>query len=389
METVLELGGKPVKMWIPAEEFWASGDLITQVQTLSQHPCLSSPVALMPDAHLGMGMPIGGVIGLARAVIPNAVGNDIGCGMLAAQLTCSDLGDDLEMLGRIRHDIKRAIPMGRHWHKERVHDLSTIPVHGGMIVEINRDKAWFQLGTLGGGNHFIEIQVDQYGNNWVMIHSGSRNVGMKVCTEYNKKAQVLNERYFSKVPRSWGLAFLTLDDDEGMEYLEEMDWCLEFAKLNRKAMLDAVMDCINVEVDADVVEEYDVHHNYAAWENHRGKNLLIHRKGATRARDGEVCVIPGNQSAGAHSFVGIGKGNADSFDSCSHGAGRTMGRRQAKRELDYDAELEKMDGVLCDFTHDGLDEAGGAYKDIDEVMARQADLVRPTVTLRGIAVVKA
>jgi tRNA-splicing ligase RtcB len=247
------------------------------------------------------------------------------------------------------------------------------------------------LGTLGGGNHFIEIQSDEAGQIWVMIHSGSRNLGFKVAKHYNKVAVDLNTKWHSSIPKEWELAFLPFDTDEARKYLVEMGYCVQFALANRQLMLDRVLDCLSDVFDQAIGnhKRINIAHNYARMENHFGKDVMVHRKGATSAKLDEIGIIPGSQ--GSASFIVRGLGNRDSFASCSHGAGRKMGRKQACRELDLELEQNALEGQGIIHSVRGtqdLDEAPGAYKDIDKVMANQSDLVEITTKLRPLAVVK-
>jgi len=241
----------------------------------------------------------------------------------------------------------------------------------------------YQLGTLGGGNHFIEIQKGSDGHIWVMIHSGSRNLGYKVANQYNEEANELNEKWHTSVPKEHQLAFLPVDSQLGKEYMTEMNYCVDFALANRKLMMDRILDIFGVEHDPMI----NIAHNYASLENHFGKNVFIHRKGATLAREGTVGIIPG--SMGTKSYIVEGLGNKESFESCSHGAGRKMGRGEAIRSLNLEEEQAKMEGVLGKpRTQQDLEEAPGAYKDIDVVMDNQKDLVKILVELRPLGVIK-
>jgi tRNA-splicing ligase RtcB len=247
-----------------------------------------------------------------------------------------------------------------------------------------------QLGTLGGGNHFIEIQKGSDGFIWIMIHSGSRNIGFKVANYYNRLAIDLNRRWGSKIPKQWQLAFLPIDSEPGQKYISEMRYCIDFAYANRKLMMERVQAALQkyagpVSFDPLI----NIAHNYAVMEYHFHKNVMVHRKGATRAQDGEIGIIPGSQ--GTPSYIVRGKGNPESFSSCSHGAGRRMGRKQAQRQLDLEGEQKRLDdqGVLHSIrSRRDLDEAAGAYKDIDKVIDNQLDLVEVLVELRPLAVIK-
>lgn len=247
-----------------------------------------------------------------------------------------------------------------------------------------------QVGTLGGGNHFIEIQKGDDGHIWLMVHSGSRNIGLKVANHYNRMAVKLNERWKSRVPSNWELAFLSLESSEGWDYLAEMQYCVDFALANRRLIIERVQETF-AEAIPDVSFEpvINIAHNYAAMEYHFGKNVMVHRKGATRANSGEYGIIPGSQ--GSRSFIVLGKGNPESFASCSHGAGRVMGRKHAQRALDLETEKKRLDelGVIHGLrSKRDLDEAAGAYKDISTVMDNQQDLVEIAVALRPLAVIK-
>ncbi len=393
-----EWGKVPVKSWCKDIEAGA----IEQIKNLARLPFIFRQVAIMPDCHQGYGMPIGGVIATKGVIIPNAVGVDIGCGMSAFNTGIKDFTiDNLKnILGKIRENI----PVGMK-HRDVACDHSEMPeykcVYAPKICDREFESARKQLGTLGGGNHFIELQKDEEGCLWVMIHSGSRNLGKQVAEHYNKIAIALNEKYWSCVPKEWQLAFLPEDSQEAQYYLGEMQFCLDFAYRNRKKMMLEILDIIqNVMVDSYGPCEFDgmefsesgiinIHHNFVAKENHFGQNVWVHRKGATQAYDEQIGIIPGSQ--GTHSYIVKGLGNDESFKSCSHGAGRKMSRTAAQKNLNLDDEREKLDsqGILHAIRgKDDLDEAPGAYKDINEVMESQKDLVSIVHTLTPLAVVK-
>jgi tRNA-splicing ligase RtcB len=364
---------------------------LAQARNLANLPFVFRQVCLMPDAHEGYGMPIGGVIATQGAVIPNAVGVDIGCGMLAVQTSLKEI--DQSALKRILGIMRKTIPVGFDHHKES-QDERLMPQMDdpALYPEVSRQyrSACKQIGTLGGGNHFIEVQKGSDGHVWFMIHSGSRNIGLKVASRHNRIAVDLNELWHVAVPKKWELAFLPLDSEEASEYLREMRYCLEFALANLRLMASRVRDAFRDEnPDVTFVEEINIHHNYAAKENHFGENVLVHRKGATSAREGELGIIPGSQ--GTSSYIVRGKGNPDSFMSCSHGAGRKMGRQAAIRNLDLEAEKKALDekGILHALRgKKDLEEAAGAYKDINVVMEEQRDLVDIVVRLEPLAVIK-
>lgn len=385
---VITTENKPIKSWCPDVEESA----MVQARNLANLPFIHRHVALMPDCHMGYGMPIGGVIATKGVVIPNAVGVDIGCGMVAAKTNLTNVSK-----GRIQAIvaiIKNMIPVGFKHHDFKVphthmpsytyQELENLP-----IASQQYDSARSQLGTLGGGNHFIELQKDNDGGFWVMIHSGSRNLGLKVAKHYNNLAKRVNARYFSSIPKEHDLAFLPLDTEISNMYLGEMNYCLEFARLSRFKMMESVHQAIdNMFPGVKMETPINIHHNYAAMENH-GDNVMVHRKGATRARKDEIGIIPGSQ--GTNSYIVRGLGNKASFESCSHGAGRKMGRKAAIRDLDFQQETANLNrqGIIHSVrTKKELDEAPGAYKDIHSVMENQKDLVEIVTELTPLAVIK-
>lgn len=375
-------GGLPIKSWCMEPEAGA----LSQAQNLARLPFAFHHIALMPDTHEGYGMPIGGVLAARGAIIPNAVGVDIGCGMLAAKTSLESI--DRETLTRIMQRIRGSVPVGFS-HNSTKADIEP-PPDGTVIVAQQYESARNQAGTLGGGNHFIEIQRGSDGHIWFMLHSGSRNLGKKVCDHYNKLATAMNKQWHTAVPPIWDLAFLPEQSEEGQAYIAEMGYCQRFALLNRQKMAERVMEALQAECNGiTCLREINIHHNYARMEHHFGSNVWVHRKGATSAREGEYGIIPGSQ--GTKSYIVIGRGNQDSFTSCSHGAGRRMGRKQAQRTLSLEAEIRNMEeqGILHGIRSiSDLDEAAGAYKDIDLVMAEQTDLVDIDVALSPMAVIK-
>lgn len=258
------------------------------------------------------------------------------------------------------------------------------------VVWQEYQKARHQVGTLGGGNHFIEIQRGSDGYIWLMIHSGSRNIGKKVADHYNAIAVHLNEQWFSQVPKAWQLAFLPIDSPQAGCYRNEMEYCVNFAMANRQRMMERIQSVLETFFPGTTYERMiDVAHNFAAMENHYSKNVMVHRKGATQAREGQLGIIPGSQ--GTKSYIVKGKGNLESFQSCSHGAGRKMGRKQARDELKLEQEQAALDeqGILHSISEaKDLDEAPSAYKNIDVVMENQKDLVDIVVELTPLAVIK-
>lgn len=376
MKEVITSERIPIKLWLDDIEDGA----LHQAKNLANLPFAFKHIAIMPDSHTGYGMPIGGVLATKGVVVPNAVGVDIGCGMRAVKTNLRCVKDIKFVMGKIRD----AIPLGFDHHKTNQEWGGWESAPDEKIVQEQIKSAKKQLGTLGGGNHFIEIQKGSDGHIWLMVHSGSRNFGLKIATYYNKIAQSLCEKWYSQIPNK-DLAFLPIETKEAKDYITAMEYALMFAKENRRAMMSHMV----ASVEARVLEEIDIHHNYAAWENHFGKNVIIHRKGATYAREGIIGIIPGSQ--GTKSYIVKGKGNPESFMSCSHGAGRKMGRKEAKKSLILADEIQRLNeqGIVHGIRNiQDLDEAAGAYKDISEVMSNQTDLVEILVELQPLGVIK-
>lgn len=384
------INNRPVKIWTDEVEESA----MRQIENLTTLPFLYHHLAIMPDVHAGMGMPIGGVLACTDAVIPNAVGVDIGCGMCAVKTNwkVSDITADV-LRKQIMRGIRKRIPLGMDHHKQPQseeflptgHDIDKMT-----IVKRRQISILHEVGTLGGGNHFIELQKDEDDNLWIMIHSGSRNLGKLVGDYYNNMAKVLNNRWFSVVSPDINLAFLPLKTNEFNDYWREMTYCVDFALCNRRLMMNRIEEVI---ADALPGVEFEpminIAHNYAAWENHFGQNVIVHRKGATLAREGTVGIIPGSQ--GTASYIVEGLGNPDSFCSCSHGAGRLMSRKAAIRDLDMQAEVSMLEAkgiVHAIRSQNDMQEASGAYKDIDSVINNELDLVKVKTRLLPVAVIK-
>lgn len=395
----------PVKCWASAIE----DEAVTQAANLAQMPCIYHHVALMPDSHSGYGMPIGGVIALKNAVCPSAVGVDIGCGMIAVKTNVpAEALADMRLRRDWQTKAKTRIPVGEGCaHKEKqvwdgferfidTEGWAPEDIGGGWPLEIDRRN----LATLGGGNHFCEMQKDADGIVWLMIHSGSRNLGHRIATYYSKSALDLCSKFFVQLA-DMDLSFLPIDTREGQGYLRHMNFALAYAKESRKRMMDSAFlslkeVCDGLGVPCEEVWRHDIHHNYAALENHFGENVWIHRKGATSAKKGETGIIPG--SMGTASYIVEGLGNPESFMSCSHGAGRKMSRTAASQNLTVEECDKAMEGIVCDRwgkVHRGkakgmydLSEAPGAYKDIEDVIANESDLVKPIVRLTPLAVLK-
>ncbi len=396
---IIKENGLPIKLWLDDIE----DEALEQAKNLASLPFAFRHIAIMPDSHQGYGMPIGGVLATKGVVIPNAVGVDIGCGMCAVKTFLTEI--DTETLKKIMGEIRKAIPVGFSHQKEK-QDESLMPrfkrereLDSYPIIEHEYNSALKQLGTLGGGNHFIEIQKGDDGHIWIMIHSGSRNLGKKVADYHNKKAIALNEKWASQVPKKWELAFLPIDSEEGQTYLREMQYCVDFALANRKLMMNRILSIFLNGLGSNEYDKFidniknnemiNIAHNYAQMENHFDENVMVHRKGATLAREDTIGIIPGSQ--GTSSYIVRGKGNKESFTSCSHGAGRRMSRTKAEETLNLEEEIKKMDdkGIIHGMRHKAdLDESASAYKNIDEVMKNQEDLVEILVKLQPLVSIK-
>ena len=386
----IELNNMPVKIWAKGVDPHAMKEIVN----LSTLPFIFHHLAFMPDVHGGKGMPIGGVLATKGVVIPNAVGVDIGCGMCAVKtsLRVEDIPSEV-LRKQILRGIRKRIPLGFDHHKT-AQDEAYMPqgfdIDKLTVVKRQYVSATKQVGTMGGGNHFLELQRDADGLLWIMIHSGSRNLGAQVGVYYNEKAKVQNKRWFSTVNPDIDMAFLPMQSDEAHDYWDEMNYCVEFALCNRRLMMQRICEVIgDVYPDAQFEPMINIAHNYACWENHFDENVIVHRKGATRARLGETGIIPGSQ--GTKSYIVEGLGNPDSFQSCSHGAGRLMSRTEAVRSLSLEDEVAKLEaqGIVHAIRgQKDLEEAAGAYKNIDEVMANQNDLVKIVTELSPVAVIK-
>lgn len=373
----------PIKLW--AEIIDES--TLVQCRNLANLPFAQEFVAIMADAHVGYGMPIGGVLATDGYIVPNAVGVDAGCGMKARKTNLTEI--DQEKLRKILNQIQRDVPTGFAHHtkpqgvprhlQEMVKDfISRVPERKKIF-----DQVPFQIGTLGGGNHFIELQKGDDGHLWIMLHSGSRGIGKMICDHYSAIAE---DKDHDHAP---DLAALSMDSEAGQEYFAAMTVCLRFAEENRLLMLKRITEAIAEEYPKLKVEEaIDTHHNYAAWEKHFGRNLLVHRKGAVRA-EGKV-IIPG--SMGTWSYIAEGLCNPESFCSCAHGAGRQLSRNEAMRRFTVDQVLSELKAKNIELfkqkKKDVAEEWAPAYKDIDLVMENQKDLAKPLVRLRPIGVVK-
>jgi tRNA-splicing ligase RtcB len=376
----------PIKSWaVNAEE-----GAFEQAWNLAHLPFAISHIALMPDAHQGYGMPIGGVLFADKAVVPYAVGVDIGCGVSLIETDVPDWELTHEQVEQILAHIYKTVPVGTGGNHRKPQGeefyTDTLKIPERMINILM--EADLQLGTLGSGNHFLELQRDDDHRINFMLHSGSRGVGKKVCDYWHKVALRFNEKYHSILPHK-ELAYLPSDSDEGYEYVQEMNVAMAWAEENRRRMAGKVIEAFgNLGIKAWQV--LDVHHNYAAWENHMGKNGIVHRKGAVRARKGEQVLIPG--SMGTSSYLAEGLGNPLSFETCQHGAGR-LRSRGATRKMTTVEEMEKTlqdaNVTLVTGSRAGvIDESPLAYKDIEEVMVASSDLITPLRRFTPIGVVK-
>ena len=400
-------GGVPVKMWTRGVPIEAEAQ--AQLENAARLPIVFSHIAAMPDVHYGIGATIGSVIPTIRAIIPAAVGVDIGCGMMACKttLTASDLPDSLAAL---RSEIEKAVPHGsaprqfRHQGSNRevgawanpppesdaawallVDEFDAICVDYSRLKNTNNYR---HMGTLGGGNHFIEICLDEHGGVWVMLHSGSRGVGNAMGTMFIELAKKDAQTHQRNLPDQ-DLAYFEEGAQYFGDYVRGVGWAQKFARLNREVMMRRVMGALRKVITKPFdthLEAVNCHHNYVQKETHFGQDVFITRKGAVSAKAGELGIIPG--SMGAKSFIVRGKGNVDSFMSCSHGAGRSMSRTKAKKLFTIADQIKATEGVECRKDADVIDEIPMAYKDIDAVMEAQKDLVEVVYTLKQVVCVK-
>ena len=385
----------PVKIFTDDVEDTARQQLVN----LSKLPIIHHHVAAMPDVHAGIGATVGTVIATDRAVIPAAVGVDIGCGMIAARTSLDASRVDEKNLRKVFDQITRDVPVGRDQHRpgrEPSHasapfgrDLSRIlKAHPQIEKRFKRTANWAaQMGTLGGGNHFIEVCLDEADRVWVMLHSGSRGIGNAIGSYFIELARRDMERSQANLPDR-DLAYLTEGAQHFDDYVTAVDWAQRYAAANRQTMMDTVLDGMRrhlppFEVTDEVV---NCHHNYVAREQHFGKKVWLTRKGAISAREGELGIIPG--SMGAKSYIVRGRGSEDSFHSCAHGAGRRMSRSAANKRYTAADVAEQTAGVICRKDSGVVDEIPAAYKSIDEVMENQRDLVDVVHTLKQVLCVK-
>jgi tRNA-splicing ligase RtcB len=409
MYKVIRENGAPIKAWIEGVQLEDAAR--QQLINVASLPFIHHHIAAMPDVHWGMGATVGSVIPTKGAIVPAAVGVDIGCGMVAARtsLNANDLPDNLS---DIRSAIEKAVPHGRTnhggegdrgaWHN--VPDAVAIAMSdfdtGDLAVRLTTitdkhpkiakaaQRAPRHLGTLGTGNHFIELCLDEENAVWVMLHSGSRGIGNQIGQYFIERAKEDMKRWFINLPDQ-DLAYLSEGSQNFDDYVEAVEWAQNFALANRSLMLAATMRALESALGRPFAwgsVAVNCHHNYVSREHHFGANVWVTRKGAVRAREGDLGIIPG--SMGARSYIVRGKGNADSFHTCSHGAGRAMSRTEAKRRFTVEDHEKATAGIECRKDKDVIDETPMAYKDIDAVMAAQSDLVEVVHTLRQVVCVK-
>lgn len=385
IKRVLE-GRVPVKVWTDDVEKEAEQQLLN----VASLPFVFKHVAVMPDVHMGVGATIGSVVATKGAVVPASVGVDIGCGMIAVKvggLRSEELGD----LTHLRHSIERSVPVGFNDNKRISDGVEAWDGWKGwdqLSQRHNLDKAKAQVGSLGGGNHFIEVCVDTNQEVWVVLHSGSRGIGNKLAKGHIEKAKGVMKQMFISLPDP-DLAYFAMGTPEYKEYMRDLLWCQDYALENREEMMRRVLKDLMYHLKHEslfVEQKINCHHNFARMENHYGENVLVTRKGAVRAQVGDMGIIPG--SMGTRSYVVRGLGNPESFNSCSHGAGRRMSRTKARNTFTTADLAAQTMGVECRKDSSVLDEIPGAYKPIEEVMANQSDLVEVVAELRQVLCVK-
>ena len=385
-------GRVPVEVYTAEIEAQARQQLVN----ISQLPIVHHHVAAMPDVHLGIGATVGSVIPTRSAIIPAAVGVDIGCGMIASRLSLTAKDLDEKSLTKVFNQISRDVPVGFDQHDDAVADPKPfqkglkriLDRHPGVQKRIGKNSDWRrQLGTLGGGNHFIEVCLDESQGVWVMLHSGSRGIGNAIGSYFIELAKNDSQRNGIQLPDR-DLAYFQEGARHFDDYVEAVGWAQDYARVNRAEMLELVLEAMRRHLPSfeAMQQAVNCHHNYVQRERHYGEDVWLTRKGAIRAGKGELGIIPG--SMGARSYIVRGKGAAASFESCAHGAGRKMSRTAAQKNFNIRDLEEQTAGVICRKDKGVLDEIPGAYKDIDQVMANQADLVEVVHTLKQVLCVK-
>ena len=395
VKTVLDGSSTPVRIWTDDIDEGSKA----QLANIASLPFIHHHVAAMPDVHLGIGATIGSVIATHQAIIPAAVGVDIGCGMVAARLSLTANDIDEKRLKKVFDQISRDVPVGRDQHADgRVLVDAVRPFEAGLkalterhpqlLKAFGKFSKWAnQMGTLGGGNHFIEVCLDEHERVWVMLHSGSRGIGNAIATYFIELARKDMARHMIQLPDR-DLAYFAEGSEHFADYVEAVHWAQEYARANRQAMLELVLAGLARHLPPFTVttEAVNCHHNYVAREHHYGADVWVTRKGAIRAGQGELGIVPG--SMGARSYIVRGKGNAESFCSSAHGAGRRMSRTAATKRFTEADLARQTEGVICRKDKGVVDEIPGAYKDIDEVMANQRDLTEILHTLKQVVCVK-
>lgn len=399
----------PIKCWASNLEEGA----MEQAKMLAQMPCIFHHVALMPDCHQGYAIPVGGVVAYKNAISPFGVGSDAGCGMhtFRTNIRAEELSD-MSLRREIQNKIKSLVPVGEAVHAKQQGwtPFDVYQDNDGLDFLVN-DRVRKSLGTVGQGNHFVELDVakfvddsyrdenDEFGTEgfvWGLIHTGSRNLGKQMADYYHELAVQNCKKWYTKLP-SEEFSFLPVDSDLGRQYIRDMEFALSYALENRRRIARNMQTVLQEYFpNLQICFEYDIHHNYASLENHFGENVWVHRKGATSAKKDEIGIIPG--SMGTSSYIVKGLGNQESFMSCSHGAGRKMSRSAANQSLTVKECDEAMQGIVCERWNKvrrgknagqyDLSESPGAYKDIEEVIANESDLVKPIVKLSPISVLK-
>jgi tRNA-splicing ligase RtcB (3'-phosphate/5'-hydroxy nucleic acid ligase) len=389
MYTVIEESDQrvPIKTWLPPGEIEPGA--LEQLKNAAKHPDVGPHVSVMPDCHVGQGVTIGCVLPSPTAMLPTAVGVDIGCGMCAVPTGTKFHAKkmDARFWQKWGNSLNRAVPTGFATHSQPQNwDGLDVRLRATPLQQLVRGKGAVQLGTLGGGNHFLEAQVDEIGEIWFMVHSGSRHTGLRIAGHYTDLAKDITAARGIQVPPA--LWSLPLDDQIAQDYAHDMEWATNFALESRYRMLESMLEAFGMGVEDVGGREaiINIHHNFARIEDHNGEKLVVHRKGATSALPGEMGIIPG--SMGAPSYIVRGLGNEESFASCSHGAGRKMSRTQAKNTI-AEADLKSaLKGTFTVASKGVLDEAPQAYKDVTKVIARQTGLIEVVHTLRPIMTLK-
>ena len=382
-------GNIKAKLWLPVEQIENSA--LKQIYNMAGHPYVHKWISIMPDVHTGIGATIGAVLPLDGVIVPAAVGVDIGCGICAVK-TDLKLNEIAPYLKTIHDQILSRIPLGfehrSHGRMKDVHQFLEQEFESTFkpYEKWSKNPVLPQVGTLGGGNHFIELQKDSNDDIWIMLHSGSRNIGNLLASEYIKLAQTITKKNKEKLPPA--LDCLHESSEEGKRYITDMNWAMEFARQNRFVMMK-IIKSIFIDIFNSISFEpiINIHHNYAAKEKHYGKKVWVHRKGATKVTDSITGIIPGSMAT--PSYIVKGKNNLESFNSCSHGAGRVMSRKQARRLIDFDKFKAMMNDIYSEsVTKAHIDEAPEAYKNIDEVISYQKDLIEITAKLEPILNIK-